>query len=104
VKTGFKPTLKQILTRLRWLVLFVSLGMMVASYYGVKACDYLNHVYPPSGPPNMFNGRFDPLALCLFVPMVWLGIFLFVVSSLWILVTAVISSTRWPASKQPEQS
>jgi hypothetical protein len=78
--------------------------MMVASFYGVKACDYLNHVFPPSGPPNMFNGRFDPLVLFLFFPMVWLGILLFVVSSLWILITAVISLVRRSAPKQPDQS
>jgi hypothetical protein len=56
----------------------------------MKACDYLNHVFPTSGPPNIFDGHFDPMVLFVFYPMFVFGFFLSVLVCFWILLKAMI--------------
>jgi len=74
--------------------------MMVGSYYGIKACDYLNRVFPTNEPPSMFDGRFDPLSMFVFFPMGVLGMFLGATSCFWILANPTVPFLRRDSSKR----
>jgi hypothetical protein len=73
----------------RWIALYISLAMMVLGWLGVHSFDYLSRRFPPSGPRNSFDGTFDPEAF-LCVILFFAGMFLCIVSCLWILVAALL--------------
>jgi hypothetical protein len=94
-----KPETIQTYRSPRWIALYISLAMMAVGWFAGHDFDYLSRRLPPSDPPNMFDGRFDPETfLCII--LFFAGMFLCVVCCLWILIGAVISIFR---QKHPKQ-
>ena len=78
-------------TSWRWILLYITLGMMAVGYIGGKTFEHLNRLYPPSTPRNMFDGTFDlPVFLC--ISLYFAGMILCVVCSIWILAMAILSN------------
>ena len=88
-----KPETIQIYRSPRWIALFISLAMTAFGWLGVHVFDYLSNRFPPSGPRNSFDGKFDPEAfLCVILSAA--GMFLCVICCLWILVKAILYPKR----------
>jgi hypothetical protein len=73
----------------RWIALCISLAMMAVGWFAGHGFDYLSRRFPPSGPRNSLDGTFDPEAF-LCVILFFAGMFLCIVSCLWILVAALL--------------
>ena len=94
--------IKQTLKTPRWIALGISLGMVAFGWYAGHGFEYLSHRFPRSGPPNMFDGRFDPeTVICIF--LFYIGIFLSVISIAWVLIVESILLLRRIRSKHPKQ-
>jgi hypothetical protein len=71
----------------RWILLYSSLAMTAIGWLGGHGFDYLSRRLPSTGALNSMDGTFDPEAfLCILI--FFAGMFLCVISCLWILATA----------------
>jgi hypothetical protein len=84
-----KPETIQTYRSPRWIALYISLAMMAVGWFAGHGFDYLSRRFPPSSPPNLFDGRFDLVTLFCIV-LFSAGVFFCVVCCLWILAAAIL--------------
>ena len=88
-----KSETKQTFRSPRWVALYTSMLMVVIGWLAAHGFDSLSRQVPPSGPPNLFDGRFDPETVSSNL-LFFSGMLLCVVCCLWILIAALFPHAR----------
>jgi hypothetical protein len=70
------------------------------SYYFAVGLDHLQAHDPQKQPPNMFDGRFDGVIICLLIPGMFIGAIGSILSALWCVCRLIIEIVIYVSSKR----
>jgi hypothetical protein len=82
----------------RRLAILFPLGLIAVGCFGLLVCAYLNHLFPPSNPKDLFGGFMTPAILFIF--SIIIGLLCLAICCLGLLIAAIVFAFRRIHPKQ----